>query len=334
MKILPVFIPFYGCKSRCIYCNQHAVTGTESDNILLSARNQISGWMDRETRWDEIAFYGGNFANLPESVRKELYEMSNGLPVRYSACPDSFTDALENEIKTYNVSTVEFGVQSLSDSVLKSNSRNYTYIMIRDLFKRLRGKVKLCAQMMTGLYTETETDILLSARLLAGLKADYVRIYPLLVLKDTSLEKLYHGGTYVTPEAHKIILRCAWLYISAVSAGSRIIRIGLPQEAAPHSVAGFYHPAMGELIRTTVLNAYINKYGSTSLPRNQALYGYKALLKKHFDADLTLQRVNLIDTMGEVTRRLKEAYGEGEQWFAEGENIAFSRLISGQADIG
>jgi histone acetyltransferase (RNA polymerase elongator complex component) len=61
MKILPLFLPYCGCKTRCIFCNQEILNGNElifdKHEIPSILKNSISGIGDDF----QIAFFGGTF---------------------------------------------------------------------------------------------------------------------------------------------------------------------------------------------------------------------------------------------------------------------------------
>ena len=56
--------------------------------------------------------------------------------------------------------------------------------------------IKICAHIIIGLPEETEDEILQTAKALAQLKVDGVKIHPLHIVKGTKLEELYNEGKY------------------------------------------------------------------------------------------------------------------------------------------
>ena len=314
--ILPLFIPFYGCENRCIYCNQNLITGEEGE-LLDSVERQLAGWLTRGKQWDEIAFYGGTFAGLSKDCRKKLYELARplSLPIRVSTCPDSISDEFISEIQKYHIKTVELGVQSLSESVLAANGRNYRPADVFSVFERLASLVDTSAQFMPGMYKETREDLILTAENSSILKATYARIYPTVVLQDTQLFFLYKQGDFVPLSASEMLLRTTWLYICLEAAGTKVIRVGLPPEAEG-IVAGFVHPAMGALVQTLIVAAYALTSGK--LPSFLS-GGYKGALKK-----FSLPQEEGVATIHDVCLRLKEDLGEGGEWFSQKQIASFA----------
>ena len=140
-KILPVFIPFAGCKHRCVYCNQYKITGALGGNIAESAASQIYQYLSFSSSWDELAFYGGSFSCLPERDRLALYKTAkeNGFKVlRFSTTPDCITDEILLEAKQHGVKTIELGIQSLSERVLRLNKRPYSFEECVEAVKKVR----------------------------------------------------------------------------------------------------------------------------------------------------------------------------------------------------
>jgi histone acetyltransferase (RNA polymerase elongator complex component) len=274
--ILPVFLPFAGCASRCVYCDQEAITGCPPDKILSSAQNQIDEWKARRSRWDEIAFYGGTFAGLDKSLRLALYDMAAGSPVRVSTCPDSIDGEFITEAEE-RVSVIELGVQSLSDEVLKMNGRAYTSTYVLTLFKKLKElKCKTSAQFMTGLFGETRERFKESCDNISALEADFARIYPTVILPGAPLARMAADKEFVPLEPAESILRTAWLYIALTARNIKVIRISLPQGFNAGEYQGFYHHAYGEIVKTVTAYAGFLKRGV--LP--EGFSGYRGVLRK------------------------------------------------------
>ncbi|MDR2870162.1 MAG: radical SAM protein [Deferribacteraceae bacterium] len=327
---MPIFIPFMGCKSRCIYCNQYAISGvTSANDIIASVQAQMARWRATATRWDELAFYGGTFGQLPVALRHKLYELAMPLPIRYSTCPESITPELAAEMTQNNVSTVELGVQSLSERVLRLNGRNYSVNDVSQAFSLIPAGIKKACQLMVGMYGESQADVALTAAGLAALKPDYIRIYPTLILKNTELEAYFKDGRFAPLPASEILLRAAWLYIHGETSSSRVIRIGLPPEADDSEMiaGGWWHPACGELVRTLVIESWLRINVKPEIDFHPLLYGYKATLKERF-AKLSLREAPAHGIMKPITANLRAHYSaEPAKWFSEQGNIAFAKQL-------
>ncbi|MDR0453350.1 MAG: radical SAM protein [Deferribacteraceae bacterium] len=327
-KILPVFIPFSGCRSRCIYCDQTTITGITDTDVILSAEKQIKRWMKHSNEWNEVAFYGGSFTRLPSGIRRKLYDLAHPHNIRLSTCPDSIDAYFETELKEYPIKTVELGIQSLSENVLRLNGRNYCISDIKEVFKKLTPLVDISAQFMVCMYGESRGDLLFTASLVHELNAKYARIYPTVVFAGTKLHTITEDGGYIPSCAAESLMRSAWLYISLEAAFCRVIRIGLPPEVKDKITGGIWHESYGEFVKTLVVASFTEQFGIT--PDMPDFYGYKGLLKDNF----SLPRAHGVDTMCKVSQRLKGQFNEGDKWFAEKQNFDFASRICHKANLG
>ena len=85
-----------------------------------------------------------------------------------------------------------------------------------------------------------------------ALRPDFVRLYPVVVVKESGLERLYREGAYRPLSVNGAVALCARACVKLAEAGIRIVRMGLqPSESLAASlVAGPFHPAFGELVQS------------------------------------------------------------------------------------
>lgn len=113
---------------------------------------------------------------------------------------------------------------------------------------------------MVGLPESTRLDELNSAKDLIKLKPKMVRIYPVLVIKNTELQKEYEKGEYEPITINQAVERCKELVYMFNKKKIDIIRIGLqntdiisePNSDKSEVVAGPYHPAFGQLVEDSI----------------------------------------------------------------------------------
>ena len=264
-RVYPVFLPHVGCPFRCIYCNQYLVTGARpSGEILASIKRDLENLANRakeSQKPGEVAFYGGTFASLPILMREDLLRaaarwVKKGIftGIRFSTRPDTISPEFMEELDRYPVSTVELGVQSLSDDVLRKARRGYLAASVEKALELLRTRSwKVGFQLMVGLPGDGKSHFLYSISETIRLRPDFVRIYPTLVLKETVLEDWYKRGLYKPIDLETAIELCAEAYDMLLKAGIPVIRMGLqasPELEKPTMVvSGPYHPAFGYLVR-------------------------------------------------------------------------------------
>jgi histone acetyltransferase (RNA polymerase elongator complex component) len=262
---IPIFVPHRGCPFQCVFCNQTHITGTDRQVTPEDVRRTIRDYvktLPKEDRFVEAAFFGGSFTGIPIDVQRELlraaYEfIKEGIidGIRLSTRPDYITDEILAQLATFGVTAVELGVQSMDEDVLALSQRGHHPQDVREAVKKIRTySFSLGLQMMTGLPGDTEEKSLATAKALIGLKPDFVRIYPTLVVKDTPLEMMYRQGDYTPQTLEAAVKLCVKLKKQFDQAAVPIIRLGLmtTEEIAPGRalVAGPFHSSFGELVQT------------------------------------------------------------------------------------
>jgi histone acetyltransferase (RNA polymerase elongator complex component) len=89
-----------------------------------------------------------------------------------------------------------------------------------------------------------------TARRIAELKPDFVRIYPALVIKGSGLEKIYRDGKYQPLSLTRAVALSCKMKAIFDEHNIKVVRMGLQPSAelADKVLAGPYHPAFGELV--------------------------------------------------------------------------------------
>ena len=271
-RIYPVFLPHAGCPFRCVYCNQNAVTapcgpsesGTAQDilRIFRLGLDRLTADARRCGIAGEISFYGGTFTSLPTAVLRQILDtvtvpIKEGLftGIRFSTRPDALTEPCLELLSDYPVRTVELGVQSLSETVLERSRRGYGVRTVERACAAVRAHGwRLGLQLMPGLPGDTCEVFLESLRRTIGLGPEFVRLYPTLVLKDTTLADWYRAGSYRPLSLEEAVRWCARAYAALREAHVPTARMGLqadPELEKPGVVlAGPYHPAFGYLVKS------------------------------------------------------------------------------------
>ncbi|MBI5233041.1 MAG: radical SAM protein [Deltaproteobacteria bacterium] len=258
--IIPIFIPFAGCPHQCIFCNQEDITGSRGlpsiDEIRAAVEKHLSTWKHAGVK--EIAFYGGSFTGLPLELQEEFLGTAYGYvradridSIRISTRPDYINEATPLFLKRFLVKTVELGAESMCDDVLKLSNRGHTALdTIRAAAILKEAGLSTGLQLMPGLPGDTRETIIESAKKAVRLKPDFVRIYPTLVLKDTTLHEMYKRGSYKPWSLSDMVSLCKEVADIYKSASIPIIRMGLQptRELEKSLVAGPYHPAFRELV--------------------------------------------------------------------------------------
>lgn len=263
-SIIPVFIPHVGCPYRCVFCNQWRITGHRDIPTGETVAQTIKSYTEHitEKRYWEAAFYGGSFTAIPGALQEELlrpaYEaLQQGIiqGIRCSTRPDCMDHTVLDRLQAYGMKTVELGVQSMDEKVLKAAKRGHTaqdVIHATALLKE-RGFV-VGHQLMPGLPGEDWESLKATTAEICALKPHISRIYPVVVISHTELAEAYEKGKYSPLSIAEGVRRAAYMKQAFLQAGIACIRTGLQAttdlDDGVQVLAGAYTPAMGEMVDT------------------------------------------------------------------------------------
>lgn len=271
--IIPIFIPHYGCTHECIFCNQRKITGIESPISPVQIMNTIEEHLNMITqpRKIEVAFYGGSFTALPINTQRDLlmpaYDvLKNGKihSIRISTRPDCINTEIVNFLRSLGVETIELGVQSLDDKVLRSACRGHTTQAVLNAVAVIRQYPLKCGlQLMPGLPGEDFNSLINTAIKTVQIRPDFARIYPTIVIANTKLAELYHQGEYQPLSLDQAVKRASYLKLLFERNGITVIRTGLQAttdlDNSEVVLGGPYHPAFGELVDSYLFNILITQ---------------------------------------------------------------------------
>lgn len=268
--IIPIFVPHLGCPNDCTFCNQKSISGQTKEITKLDVKKEIEEYLKsfKEEAYIEIAFFGGSFTGIPKEKQEELLNVAYKYvkrkkvdSIRVSTRPDYINKDVLKLLKKYGVRTIELGVQSSNDYILNRCKRGHTFADVKKASKLIRFYgFKLGHQMMVGLPESTKLDELNTAKALIKLKPKMVRIYPVLVIKNTKLEQEYRNGEYEPLNLVQAVERCKEIVYLFNKKNVEVIRVGLqntdvitnPEEEKSDVVAGPYHDAFGQLVEDSI----------------------------------------------------------------------------------
>ncbi len=315
--IIPIFVPHLGCPNDCIFCNQKSISGQKSNMTKEKAKEIIENYLksiDKENAQIEIAFFGGSFTAIEEERQEGLLQVASEFvksgqvsSIRVSTRPDAIDKNILKRLKKYKVKTIELGVQSSNNYILKRINRGHTFEDVKRAAKLIRWNgFRLDVQMMVGLPESTTIDEINTAKELIKLKPKMVRIYPVLVIKNTPLEKELEKGTYKPLTVVQAVEVCKEIVRLFHDKNIDIIRIGLqptdeisePGSEKSEVVAGPYHPAFRQLVESAMwYDAIVGKI--------------KRLNVKVKEVEVTVNPVDANNVIGhkkENVKNLKELY--------------------------
>lgn len=267
--IIPIFVPHLGCPNDCTFCNQKKISGQTKNVKAEDVKNTIEYYLNNfkdDNKYIEVAFFGGSFTGIDVDKQKELlsvaYEYIKNKKIdsiRISTRPDYINKEILKMLRSYGVKTIELGVQSTNDYILNKSKRGHTFEDVKKASKLIRKNGFILGhQMMVGLPESTRQDEINTAKDLIKLKPKIVRIYPVLVIKGTQLEKDYESGEYTPLTVEQAVETAKDLLVLFNKKKINVIRIGLqntneitdPNSKKSQVVAGPYHPAFRQLVES------------------------------------------------------------------------------------
>lgn len=269
--VIPIFVPHLGCPNDCVFCNQKSISGQSKQVTKEEVKQKIDYYLNNfkdKNAYKEVAFFGGSFTGIDTEVQEELlkvtydYIMDGRIDgIRVSTRPDYINKDILKRLKKYKVKTIELGVQSANNYILNRAGRGHTFEDVKKASRliRLYG-FTLGHQMMVGLPESTKLDEINTAKELIKLKPKIMRIYPVLVIKNTHLEKEYKQGIYEPLSIAQAVERCKELVYMFNKKNIKVIRVGLqntddicdPESEASEVVAGPFHPAFRQLVESNM----------------------------------------------------------------------------------
>ena len=270
---IPIFISHFGCPNACVFCNQVKINGRETDVTIEDLRNIIDEYLKilPKDSYKEVAFFGGTFTGISLGKQKEYLEgvkeyLDKGLVqgIRLSTRPDYINKEVLDQLKKYNVTTIELGVQSLDEDVLRKSARYYPIEVVYEASKLIKSYgIDLGIQLMPGLPGSTfETDFE-TAKKVVKIMPQNARVYPTLIIKDTEMERMYQRGEYEVFTLDEAIKRCRKIISLLELNGINIIRVGLqPSDDLRNggvAVEGAFHPAFRELVDGEIYFDFLKK---------------------------------------------------------------------------
>lgn len=192
----------------CTYCYNPSF----SPPILLQ-RSSISlqvkyrkALLKRKGKVNKFLVYFQSYTNTYAKVKilKGLYDeaiqdkdvIGFCIGTRPDCVPDEVLDLIEDYAKDYHI-WLEYGLQSMHDETLLRIRRGHNFAQFGDAVKRTQGRnIFICVHIILGLPGEAEEDILETARALARMGIDGIKLHHLQVIKNTRIAREFSKGEF------------------------------------------------------------------------------------------------------------------------------------------
>jgi radical SAM protein (TIGR01212 family) len=184
----------------CIYCNNDSFNFSPDTSIREQLKIGIKKARKRFRASKFIAYfqaYSNTYAS-PDHLQK-TYSVVHDFPeviglaigTRPDCVPDDVLRVIESFTATHEV-WVEYGLESSNDDSLRRLNRAHTFAEFKDAVLRTAGRgIKIGTHIITGLPWEQESEMLQTAREVAALPIDGIKIHSLHIVRNTALEKMH-----------------------------------------------------------------------------------------------------------------------------------------------
>ena len=192
----------------CIYCNNE----TFSAPIAIkdwSITDQINHGIEvSKLRYNAKKFivyfqaYSNTYA--PIARLKELYKEALNHPAVIGLSIGTRPDCIDREKLQYLAQlnqkydiTLEYGMESTFDTTLQKINRGHTFAdFVSTVELTAQFKIPICAHLILGFPWETLENTVTSAKKIAKMPINFLKIHQLHVVKDTPLEQEYLKGNF------------------------------------------------------------------------------------------------------------------------------------------
>jgi radical SAM protein (TIGR01212 family) len=226
----------------CIYCNERG-SGTGAYTRGLSIAKQLEMGkvkVSRRFKAKKFLAYFQSYTNTyaPFKVLKKAFDDALGVTdvvgLSIGTRPDCVDELILNLLSSYTATHLiwlEYGLQSCHDDTLNIINRGHDFICFKSAVKAtLNRNIKICVHVILGLPGEDRIKILESAKAIAEMGLDGIKLHLLYVVKGTRLHDLYIQGNYrCLEQAEYVELVCEFLEL-------------LPQKMVIHRLTGDPHP--------------------------------------------------------------------------------------------
>ena len=190
----------------CLFCDQRG-SGTGAADQGLSLAEQVRRGAARAGgRGRRFMAYFQSYTNTyaPLEQLRSIWDQALDHPevvglavgTRPDCLPDEVLDLLAGYLPGHEV-WLELGLQSALDRTLDLINRGHTARDFAEAAVRARARgLKVLAHIIIGLPGEGPEEVLTTARFLAGLQLDGVKIHSLYVTQGTGLAEMFSQGAY------------------------------------------------------------------------------------------------------------------------------------------
>ncbi|MGN0192179.1 MAG: TIGR01212 family radical SAM protein [Candidatus Gastranaerophilaceae bacterium] len=192
----------------CIFCDE---TGSFSRlyDPSSSVEEQLRIGMQKIHRRygaNKYIAYFQAYSNTYKPVEdlKKIYDkvfVENVVGMSIGTRPDCVDERKADLIASYNAPNryiqLEYGLQSAHDKTLKFINRRHDFACFEKACALVKERnIKVCAHVILGLPGETKEDMLQTAKTVAAMGLDGIKIHMLAIMENTKIQKMYEAGMF------------------------------------------------------------------------------------------------------------------------------------------
>ena len=184
----------------CLFCDEVG-SYSRCNDLKLSIKEQILESMEKlANQFKAQAFmaYFQSYSNTyaPIEKLKEIYDSvffdDKIVSISIGTRPDCIDCEKLDLISTYKHPWIEYGLQSSHNETLKFINRGHDFECFKKaVIETKKRNIKVCVHIILGFPNENKKMMLETAKKLADLNIDGIKIHMLTILKDSPLLKLY-----------------------------------------------------------------------------------------------------------------------------------------------
>ena len=192
-------------KGGCIFCDEVGSFSRCADSKQTIQEQILSSMEHLQKQFKAEAFiaYFQSYSNTyaPVEKLKEVYDSvffdEKIVSISIGTRPDCVDSEKLDLISTYKTPWIEYGLQSSHDETLKWMNRGHDFECFkRAVIETKKRGIKVCAHIILGFPNETKEMMLETARKLAELEIDGIKIHMLTILADSPLLKIYEKDPF------------------------------------------------------------------------------------------------------------------------------------------
>jgi len=189
----------------CIYCDGRGSKARQMGALPTVSEQIVSGKKYYKPSAAKFVAYFQTFTNTYAPVTKlqALYDKAlaeeDVIGLSIGTRPDCLgpdvIELLSGYAKKHHI-WVELGLQSIHDKTLQFINRGHNYQQFLDAVNNLAGRgLNICVHIIIGLPGESDEDVLMTAKTLAALPVNGIKIHSLLALDGTMMGDMYKKGS-------------------------------------------------------------------------------------------------------------------------------------------